>query len=186
MSGTKTVTEEVTEYGDGSESVTTTTVESEYIPSDDEPALVEAIAEVIEEPVTDNEVAIAAIEAEARVAEAAIHADARVEEAAIHADANRERDEAWQTISRLEAEMGEMRAELDALRASPISSPLEAEEVAETIAEELEDLTPPSTLAPTSETLTEASQESGDGKLALDTGVVVDGKAIRVPIIQLV
>lgn len=146
----------------------------------------------------DAAVAIAAIEADKEVQIAEINADARKAEAEAYSD-NRE-SEQWQTerISALEAELAETRARLAALESEPVSSPLEealeevaeeaiAEEMTEELAEELTalepDLTQTSTADPTSSTETEPSVKSVEGEVP---GLVVDGKPVRVPIIQLV
>ena len=146
----------------------------------------------------DAAVAIAAIEADKEVQIAEINADARKAEAEAYSDTRE--SEQWQTerISALEAELAETRARLAALESEPVSSPLEealeevaeeaiAEEMAEELAEELTalepDLTQTSTADPTNSTETEHSVKSVEGEVP---GLIVDGKPVRVPIIQLV
>lgn len=144
----------------------------------------------------ENDVAIAAIEAERDIAIAETHTEARVAEAEAHAEivtASIESENEWQVrISHLENELATTRAELLALQQPPISSPPETEavtviteETAEAIADQIateSDLIPTSTLGETSETLTEAIEKS-----------VVDGPDLpplvsvgRKPIVKLV
>lgn len=137
----------------------------------------EAIQEVIE-TVSDNEVTIAAIEAEKEVAIAEIHAEARVEEAKAYSESNEE----WkQDLTDLRLTVSTLQAELAAMQTPPLSLVSEAE-IVEAIAEAevMSDLIPQSTLTPESETLTEVIEESVEEKPVL--AVEVSGK----PIIRLV
>lgn len=146
----------------------------------------EAEAEALEqaiETVSDNEVTIAAIEADKEIAIAEIQAEARIAEAEAYSEAQQETQITWtdfqdlrSTVEALAASQAEMTAAM-AVLLTPISSPLEAETVE---AVEMNDLTPQSMSAPTSETQMEVIDESAEESPAL--AIEVAGK----PIIRLV
>ena len=101
--GTETTNTETTEFSDGSSMVTTTTTETEFLDANGEPEDFSAEVAALEEPavigeVTDAAVQIVEIEAGRDIALAEINADARVAEAEAYAGAvSEEREEnEWQ------------------------------------------------------------------------------------------
>jgi hypothetical protein len=126
---------------------------------------------------TENDVAIAAIEAQTAIEINNANNETAVELAEIHAEATEtlhsERDDTQWRLNSLEERNRELEAEIALLRALPqVSSPLEAEtaETLETIAEELAATTsiPVSTSEETNLTQTEATEKSEDESLALE------------------
>jgi dGTP triphosphohydrolase len=189
----KTTEVRTTEFEDGSEIVTTTTTESEFV--DGEGPLfiasetVEEIAEEIAEelaPVSDA-VAIAEIEAERDVTIAAIQAETTT--AIIEAET--ERETSWQTeAAELRTNIAELKQTVETL-ANLLPGPADqltpeplteaAAEVAETIAEAeaANNSTPQFTLAPISETRTEVTLESADEKPEAEATATVTVKRRR-------
>lgn len=141
-----------------------------------------------EAPTNENDVAIAAIEAEAAVIINAQNNEAQTEATEALAEvetARLESDEKWASLI---AENQRLQTELATLQASLLPVSLEeAPEVVETIAEEIaeeiaEDLTPQSTSEETSLTPTEAIEKSEDEKPVVPPVLAIGRK----PIIQLV
>jgi hypothetical protein len=138
------------------------------------------------EVTTDNDVAIAAIEASARVEVAAIDAEARIADATIHAEARTEtEDQSWH-INLLQAELAEVKAKLELLTPVAILEPtlISSEESSETvIVEGAESLTPLFTSEEISETPTEAIEKSAEEKQAQEAR---PEHSARRPLIKLV
>lgn len=167
--------------------VTITTEETAPISSGSEVEIVNP-DEVIEaiETVSDNEVTIAAIEADKEIKIEEIRAEARVEEAEAYAEAQTApEDDKWTILEKLASTLETVETRLATLELMQTSLALveemEAETIAEEVAEELNDLTPQSMSAPTSETQTEVIEKSEEESL-IPPVVEVSGK----PIIRLV
>jgi hypothetical protein len=157
---------------------------------------------VAQQSKTDNDVAIAAIEADTQVQLAEIHAEtaiaieesnneARVEIA--EAQANQD-DDKWQMVTNLVAQVEALTLQVAALVTpiaiveAPLSSSEEVTEAeVEALAETLPEpsLTEVSTQGSTSSTQMELSESVEAVSLEVP-GVVVNDKPVRVPIIQLV
>jgi hypothetical protein len=156
-------------------------------------ALATALTEQPVTATTDNDVAVAAIQADAQVQIAAIEADASVAREESYAEVQKaridnEEDISWR-MSRLEERQTEILAKLEVLTTPAITEPLPISleeattEVVEAASETLEatNLIPQSTSTETSETQTEASEKSEEESLLpplLEVG--------RKPIIKLV
>jgi hypothetical protein len=144
-------------------------------------------------PTTENDVAIAAIEADKEITIAQIEADARVaveesyNEARVEVSEN-ESNEQWD-MSLLISELQAMKAELQELKqsqqvltalevAEQLETQEQAEAMAETIAEELSNSTPQSMSDQTSEMQTVAIEESGAESPVIPPLLEIDKKPI--------
>jgi hypothetical protein len=128
---------------------------------------------------TDNDVAIAAIEADKEIQIAEINAEARVDEAQAYSQANNRTEEQWDLLQK---ELLELREKVDLLSTQPIVI-VEPEPLPVSL-EEPEPITEAETLTALEQPLTEASTTESENPMELGSESVVEKLEVEVPLVR--